>query len=49
MSKEGKDSVLDKHASKVSYVSNVMPIVQALGNKDLRPRHWERIFIELGS
>lgn len=26
-----------------------MPVIQALGNKDLRARHWKKIFEDLGS
>ena len=36
LSKEGKDRVLDTHAARVSNVSTVMPVIQALGNRDLR-------------
>jgi dynein heavy chain len=27
----------------------MMPVIQALGNKDLRQRHWKKIFEILGS
>ena len=49
LNKEGKDKVLDAHAAKVHQVSQIMPVIQSLGNKDLRQRHWKRIFEILGS
>ena len=30
-------------------VSSMMPVVQALGNPDLKARHWKKIFELLGS
>ena len=49
LSKENKDKVLDAHGARVSNVSTMMPVIQALGNKDLRQRHWKKIFESLGS
>lgn len=33
----------------MSNVTTIMPVIQALGNKDLRARHWKKIFEDLGS
>ena len=49
LNKEGKDRVLDSHAGRVQGTSQMMPVIQALGNKDLRLRHWKKIFEILGS
>jgi len=36
-----KDAVLDAHTLNISKISRVMPVIQALGNKDLKTRHWK--------
>jgi len=44
--KETKDTVLEMLTVEVKEISTKMPIISALGNKDLKPRHWKKI-IEL--
>ena len=47
LSKEDNDKVLDKHKERVASVSTVMPVIMALGNRDLKERHWKKIFEHL--
>ena len=44
LSSEGKDKVLDLFVNEVRQVSNMMGAIVALANKDLKPRHWRKIF-----
>lgn len=41
---EDKDKVLDAYESKYKEFEANMPMIVALGNKDLQPRHWKKIF-----
>ena len=47
LSKDGSDKVLNNLHSKVKYLSSLLPIIMALGNKDLNDSHWIQIFEEL--
>jgi dynein heavy chain len=49
LTKENKDKVLETHAHRVANVTQMMPVIVALGNKDLKQRHWTKIFSLLGS
>ena len=44
LSDEGKDKVLDFFTIEVKSLNVQMPLFLALGNVDLRERHWEQIF-----
>jgi hypothetical protein len=44
LSKDGKDKVLDVHEAKVKKVTALMPIISALANRDLKDKHWKKIF-----
>jgi hypothetical protein len=41
LSKEGKDKVLDLFTVEVKQVSVMQPIIMALGNKDIKAKHWK--------
>ncbi len=42
--KEGRDTVLERLTAEVNEIMNKLPIIMALGNKDLKERHWKKIF-----
>ena len=44
LSDEGKDKVLDFFTIECKALNVQMPLISALGNKDLRARHWKQIF-----
>lgn len=44
LSSDGKDKVLELFTIEVKQVSNNMGSIIALANKDLKPRHWRKIF-----
>lgn len=44
LSPDGKDKVLDLFIMEVRQVSNMMSVIIALANKDLKTRHWKKIF-----
>jgi len=44
LSDEGKDKVLDFFTIEVKSLNVQMPLISALGNVDLRERHWDLIF-----
>ena len=47
LSNEGKDKVLDFFTIEVKQLNVQMPLISALGNVDLRERHWDQIFKQL--
>lgn len=47
LSKDGKDKVLDVHEAKVKKITTLMPIITALANRDLKDKHWKKIFEKL--
>jgi len=47
LSKDGTDKVLTKLHNKVRMISGLLPIIMALGNKDLNEGHWIQIFEQL--
>lgn len=47
LSKDGKDKVLDVHEAKVKKVTALMPVISALANRDLKDKHWKKIFEKL--
>lgn len=44
LSSEEKDRVLDVYELRYKSFEANMPIIVALGNKDLQVRHWKKIF-----
>jgi len=42
--KENRDTVLERLTAEVNEIMNKLPIIMALGNKDLKERHWKKIF-----
>mmetsp|Transcript_28691 Transcript_28691/g.25703 ORF Transcript_28691/g.25703 Transcript_28691/m.25703 type:complete len:350 (-) Transcript_28691:1344-2393(-) len=42
--KESKDTVLNQLTAEVEEIGSKLPIIMALGNKDLQARHWKKIF-----
>jgi dynein heavy chain len=44
LSDTNQDKVLDFFIIEVKSLNVQMPLISALGNKDLRPRHWKQIF-----
>ena len=40
----GSDQLLDVFLAEMKTMQDIMPIVSALGNHDLRERHWKQIF-----
>lgn len=43
-----KDKVLQTFILEINQMSIQMPVIVALGNKDLKPRHWKQVFEMLG-
>jgi len=41
--------VLDKHLKMLAEIQKIMPVISSLANRDLKPRHWQKIFEILGS
>ena len=48
LNKTGQDPVLEKLTSDVFGMKEMAPVIQALGNKALKERHWQKIFKLLG-
>jgi len=44
LSDTNQDKVLDFFKVEVQALNVQMPLISALGNKDLRQRHWKQIF-----
>lgn len=47
LSKDGKDKVLETHEARIKSISNLMPIIVSVANKDLRDKHWKKIYDKL--
>jgi len=44
LSLTGSDRVYDDFKKKVIEFRKTMPIIQALGNPDMKQTHWEKVF-----
>jgi len=42
--KDGKDKVLEMFILEWKEMNQLLPIMVALGNKTLKPKHWKKIF-----
>ena len=47
LSKEGRDKVLEAHEARIKSVVSLMPIIVAVANKDLKDKHWKKIYDKL--
>jgi len=47
LSKDGKDRVLDSHEASIKTISSLMPIITSVANKDLKDKHWKKIYDKL--
>jgi len=47
LSKDGEDKLLNKHEAAVNSMKAKMPIINALGNKNIKDKHWLEIFKSL--
>ena len=46
--KDSRDTVLERLTVEVNEIMNKLPIILALGNKDMKDRHWKKIFGLIG-
>jgi len=47
LNEDEKDSVLDHFSAEYKVIEEKLPVILALGNKDLRHLHWVEIFEKL--
>ena len=47
LSKDGRDKVLESHEARIKEVTNLMPIIVSVANKDLKDKHWKKIYDKL--
>lgn len=47
LSVDDKDKVLDVHEARIRKIAGLMPIISALANRDLKDKHWKKIFDRL--
>lgn len=47
LSKDGRDKVLDAHEARIKAIVNLMPIISSVANKDLKEKHWKKIYDKL--
>jgi hypothetical protein len=47
LSVDDKDKVLDVHEARIRRIAGLMPIISALANRDLKDKHWKKIFDRL--
>lgn len=47
LSKEGRDRVLESHEARIKSIVNLMPIIVSVANKDLKDKHWKKIYDKL--
>ena len=47
LSKDGRDKVLEGHEARIKEITNLMPIIVSVANKDLRDKHWKKIYDRL--
>lgn len=47
LSTDDKDKVLDVHEARIRKIAGLMPIISALANRDLKDKHWKKIFDKL--
>ena len=44
ITKDTRDTALERLTAEVNEIMGKLPIIMALGNKDLKERHWKKIF-----
>jgi len=44
LNSQGNDQLLEIFTNELKFMHHIKPIIGALGNKDLRQRHWQQIF-----
>ncbi len=42
-----KDKVLERHEVNMAEISNLMSVINAVANKNLKDKHWKKIFDKL--
>lgn len=47
LSQDGKDKVLEVHEARIRKIGGLMPIISSLANRDLKDKHWKKIFDKL--
>jgi hypothetical protein len=47
LSKDGRDRVLEAHEARIKSIVALMPIIVSVANKDLRDKHWKKIYDKL--
>jgi hypothetical protein len=47
LSKEGRDKVLETHEARIKEITALMPIIISVANKDLKDKHWKKIYDKL--
>lgn len=47
LSREGRDRVLEAHEGRIKSITNLMPIIVSVANKDLKDKHWKKIYDKL--
>ena len=47
LSQDGKDKVLEVHEARIRKIAGLMPIISSLANRDLKDKHWKKIFDKL--
>lgn len=48
LSQDGKDKVLEVHEARIKKIAALMPIISSLANRDMKDKHWIKIFNKLG-
>lgn len=48
LSQDGKDKVLEVHEARIKKIAALMPIISSLANRDMKDKHWVKIFSKLG-
>lgn len=47
LSKDGRDKVLEAHEARIRSITALMPIIVSVANKDLKDKHWKKIYDQL--
>lgn len=42
-----KDKVLEHHEANMNEISTLMPVINAVANKNLKDKHWRKIYEKL--
>lgn len=42
-----RDKVLEEHEARIKHIISLMPIISAVANKNLKDKHWKKIFDKL--